>query len=305
MGNDLENSILRTAAYFSYFSYPLTAFELWKWLLGPTVPYSYLEVVQALATSEILQRRLARESGFYCLANEDGPSPITAQLEDRSSRLVDALQKYGVIARYLSYLAHVPAVRGVAICNSLAFHHTNSASDIDLFIITKPGLTWTARFLSALPLILLRRRPGEAKQNPICLSFFAAQTALALEGVKISEQDPYLAYWSMTLMPIFDRSLWHRQLADQNRWVHEYLPNAYYVRRAQAFRASPSRFNLPTFFSEKLLKKVQEDRLPRHMKAMGNLDTRVILRDDMLKFHDQDRREEIKLALEERLTTLV
>ncbi len=298
MANDLENAIFRTTAYFSYFSYPLTAFELWKWLLNPTVPYSYREVLDALLTSEFLEKKLARESGFFGLGD------IRTQIGERSKRLVDALKKYDVLSRYLSYLSRIRSVKGVAVCNSLAFHHTTQESDIDLFVITEPGRTWTARFFAAVPLILLRRRPGEAKENPICLSFFADESALKLENIKISEDDPYLAYWSMSLMPLFDKKQWQRQFADDNRWVGECLPNAHGVKRARAFRFSGKKLCPPPLFSEKLLKKVQEDRLPRHMKAMANVDTRVIVRDDMLKFHDRDRREEIKLALEEQMSAI-
>ncbi|MFA5947115.1 MAG: hypothetical protein WC813_03760 [Patescibacteria group bacterium] len=299
MGSDLETSILRTTAYFSYFSYPLTAFELWKWLLNPTLPYSYREVLEALQTSEFLEKKLSRASGFL------GFGDVTSQINDRSRRLVNALQKYATVSKYLAYLSRLPAIQGVAVCNSLAFHHTTNESDIDLFIITKPGQTWTARFLAAVPLILFRRRPGEAKTDPICLSFFASQSALKLADVRIGEQDPYLAFWSMTLMPLFDRSLWQRQFHEDNRWVGEYLPNAHGVKRARAFRVNERRLSLPSVLSEKLLKKVQEDRLPRHMRAMMNIDTRVIVTDDMLKFHDRDSREEIKLALDERMNALI
>jgi hypothetical protein len=299
MGSDLENAIFRTVAYFSYFSYPLTAFEIWKWLLNPTVPYSYVEVLGALSSSEFLEKNLSRTSGFF------GIGDITAQMNDRSDRFIDALEKYAALARYVSYLSRIRAVKGVAVCNSLAFHHTNAASDIDLFIVTEPGKTWTARFLSAFPLILLRRRPGEAKENPICLSFFASQSALGFADIRIAEQDPYLAYWSMTLIPLIDRALWQRQFTQENRWVGEHLPNAHGVKRAAAFRPTERALRLPNIFSEKLMKKVQEDRLPRHMKAMMNVDTRVIINDHMLKFHDRDRREEIKLALEERMNAHV
>lgn len=299
MASDLESAVLRTVTYFSYFSYPLTAFEIWKWLLNPTVPYSYKEVVGALDTSEMLQEKVSRQLGFFGFGN------VANQIDDRSRRLADALQKYAALSRYLSYLSRIRAVRGVAICNSLAFHHTTEASDIDLFVITEPGKTWTARFLAAVPLILFRRRPGETKKHPICLSFFAAQSALGLQEVKIGEQDPYLAYWSMTLMPLFDRGLWQRQFVEENRWVGEHLPNAHGVKRAAAFRARERHRIIPAIFGEKLLKKVQEDHLPRHMKAMSNIDTRVIINDDMLKFHDHDRREEIKLALDERMNAFV
>jgi hypothetical protein len=298
MASDLESAILRTTAYFSYFSYPLTSFEIWKWLLDPTLPYSYKEVCEALS-GEIVQDKIRRVGGFY------GLGKVEEQVEDRAGRLLDALQKYASLRAYISYVSRIRAVRGIAICNSLAFHHTTQASDVDLFIVTEPGRTWTARFLTALPLMAMRRRPGEGKRHPVCLSFFASESALALEGLRIGEEDPYLAYWAVTLIPLLDRSLWQRKFFEDNRWVKEHLPNAYPVKRARAYRQERRRALLPNILSEKLLRKVQEERFPKHIKAMMNVDTRVVVRDDMLKFHDRDRREEIWLALEERMKTLV
>ena len=153
--------------------------------------------------------------------------------------------------------------------------------------------------------MIFRKRPGETKSNPLCLSFFAADTALDLSSLKIGEEDPYLAYWSLTLMPLFDRSKWQRKFLENNAWIQELLPHAHAVRRAPAFRETSRKWVFPRIFSEVLLKKVQENRLPARIRAMMNVDTRVVVRDDMLKFHDHDRRAEIERALHARVTALL
>ncbi len=299
MTSDLELSVLRTIAYFSHFSYPLTAFEVWKWLLMPAAVCSLAEVSDILDRSEWLGQMVVRSNGFFGLGD------VGRQIADRRNRLKDALHKYEKLAKYMKLLARTPFVEGIAICNSLAYHHTTDKSDIDLFIITKPGRTWSARLFSTLPLMFLRQRPGETAQHPLCLSFFASTQALNLEFAKIAEEDPYLAYWSMTMIPVLDRSGSFRNFIAANVWARMALPHAEPVKRASAFRGralSPF-FRVP--IKEVLARKLQEDRFPPRIKAMMNHDTRVVVNDHMLKFHDEDRRQAIALALEEKMKTLV
>jgi hypothetical protein len=292
--SDLELAIFRTAAYFAYSHYPVTAFELWKWLLEPAKAYSFAEVLEAIEGA-FLKERLIRSGGFYTTEKD------ADILENRRNRVADALRKYAKLKRVTAILGRVPYVEGIAVCNSLAFHHTLPSSDIDLFVISKPGKIWSSRLFATLPLILLRERPGERAKDPVCLSFFASSNALAFEKLKIAERDPYLAYWSRSLIPLFDKTGWVKQFEAKNTWVKDVLPNAYSVKRSSAFKVAP-RFALPvTPLSEVLAERIQEERFPQNIKALRNRDTRVVITKDMLKFHADDNRNEMREALDERM----
>ncbi|MFA5945664.1 MAG: hypothetical protein WC802_02020 [Patescibacteria group bacterium] len=299
MTESLERSIVRTVAYFSHFSYPLTSFEVWKWLLMPERKYSLAEVSLALDESSLLEKSLSRHGGFIGLGN------VELQASDRRDRLKDALRKYEKLNTFLRFLSRLPFIEGIAVCNSLAFHHTTSESDIDLYIVTKPKRTWSARLCSTFPLMLLRQRPGETLVDPLCLSFFASSTAMNLEPIKIAEQDPYLAYWAMTLIPLVDRSGCYREFAEINEWARAVLPHAEPVKRAPAFRPMTRRVFIPIPLKEVLARKLQEDRFPQKIRSLMNLDTRVIVNEHMLKFHDDDRRLEIASALDEKMKAFV
>jgi hypothetical protein len=230
MPNELELSIYRTLAYFAHFKYPLSAFEIWKWLLQPGRPVALAEIFETLTTSTWLKTRLEQRQGFYALGE------VEVWVKDRQLRFLDAMRKFAKIERAVQLLGRLPWLEGVAVCNSLAWYQTTETSDIDLFILAKSGRVWSARLLSTLPFLLLRQRPGEGRPDPVCLSFFCASSSLNLETLKIKEFDPYLAYWSLSLVPLVERRDVFKQFALANTWLAELLPNAYGVSRAERFR---------------------------------------------------------------------
>lgn len=298
MPTSLELSLYRTLAYFSYFQYPLTSFELWKWLLEPMEPVTLAQVIETLKVSEWLRTRLNEEHGFYALG------PVREWRIDRHTRFLDAMRKYRKAESVARWLGHLPWVEGIAVCNSLSWYATHQDSDIDLFIVASPGRVWSVRMLTTLPLALLRQRPTERVRDPICLSFFCSPAALAFENLKIHGQDPYLAYWSQTLVPLVDRIQWLAAFQAQNGWLRTVLPNAGSVRRPPRFAtAVPGRWPwLP--ISEGLLKQLQFEKFPNSIRSLMNRDSRVIVSDAMLKFHEQDAREEIRVALENKMSSV-
>jgi hypothetical protein len=295
MPSQLELAIYRTLAYFAYFQYPLSNFEVWKWLLKPEIPVSLLDVVRELETSAWLKTRLESSGGFCALGD------VEAWQRERHLRFLDAMRKFHKVQRAVQVLARLPWIDGVAVCNSLSWYHTTSESDIDLFIVARPGRIWSARLLATAPAMLLRQRPGEAKEDPVCFSFFSTAEALQFEKLKIADQDPYLAYWCRSLVPLVDHVGWMDKFEMDNPWLRQVLPHAQFVRRAHRFRPR-SRWRLPWLpISEQLFKQVQWDKFPQSIRSLMNLDTRVIVTDEHLKFHDTDRRAEINAWVESTL----
>lgn len=283
MPTAFEQAVYRTVAYFDAFRYPLTAFEIWKFLLEPPEAVSLHHVRTLLETSPFLRKKFVHWRGFYSL--RDTPEFV----RERGVRFVDAVRKYKKARRYARFIARLPYVKAVAICNSLAFFHTTKTSDIDLFIVSEPGRVWTTRLLTTLPARLFRLRPGEAKRDPICLSFFADEKHLQFASLKAQERDPYLAYWIATLVPLSGDEAF-RKLREDNAWVREVLPHLEPVSPSPQYQITPS-FSWPwAFFSERFARKVQEYRLPPEIVRIMNVDTRVVVHDGILKFHENDRR---------------
>ncbi len=295
----LDKAILKTLAYFSIFGYPLTSFEVWKWLMvdGGTKT-SLPQVISRLETSPTINRHVSEHQGFYALGD------TRSQVAERQERFHDATRKFSKLRRFMKLLARLPWIEGVAVCNSLAWRHTTNESDIDLFILTTQGRTWSARLFATLPLKLFRARPGETTHDPICLSFFIAPSAADLSKVKIAEHDPYLSYWCQSLVPLLERANWFHKFGEANNWVKQVLPNSFSYRMAWRFRPKSAWRLVRWPLSEKLARTLQLERLPKVIKEMMNRDSRVVVQDDMLKFHHNDARLQITRQLQEKLIML-
>ena len=107
----------------------------------------------------------------------------------------------------------------IAIVNSLSMHATHPESDIDLFIVTRPGMIWFVRFWATLILWThgVWRRDRDIAGN-LCLSFFITTEAMDISYIAI-ENDIYLYYWIYYMRPIIDKNGTYKQFLLANSWV--------------------------------------------------------------------------------------
>ena len=282
--NNLEQSIYKTLVYFSLFNHPLTALEIWKWLYKPEGEYCLGSLMVTLAESEWLGERVSTKKGLYFLQGRGW------QTEERHRKSLDAIRKYRRARRSMRWLGRLPGVRGVAVCNTLAINSTHPESDIDLFIITKPGHMWRTRFLAVAPYALLRLRPGEATHDSFCFSFFSSSESLDFTKYLLRD-DIYFRYWIKTIVPLYSDNFDFDSLIHENEWADKDVPNGYGMHAADE-RQYRSRLKMPDlfFFFEKLFRFIQKRNFSPEIADLVNKDTRVIVSDDMLKFHENDRR---------------
>jgi len=305
--NSIEKAIISTLSYFDIFDYPLTAMEIWKWLYvdyglrttdhGPrTTDYGprsvrLVDIQEILDSSDFLKQRVESKNSFYYLKGRD--EIVTT----RAERYSLAERKYYKIKRVIRILRFVPFVKMIAVCNTLAYNNSRRQADIDLFIITKRRRVWQSRFWVAgfLALFKLRPRPGQT-QDAICSTFFVDEESLNLEKLAF-ENDIYLSYWIRQVVPVYDEGVYQKFIKD-NLWVKERLPNSLLVSpSSRRFIKKISwlkwLFNIIGFFlPESLFKNYQLKVMPSRLKEMANKDSRVVINDHMLKFHDNDRRQQ-------------
>lgn len=107
----------------------------------------------------------------------------------------------------------------VAVVNSLSMYATHENSDIDLFIVTQPGMIWFVRFFVTLTLWMhgVWRHGADIAGN-FCLSFWITTDALDLERIAI-DNDIYLYNWIYHLKPIFTRGDAYERFLEANKWV--------------------------------------------------------------------------------------
>lgn len=290
----LQKSILATLAFFDIFDYPLTLMELWQWLYsfgdGETIS---LAAVNEILTLGDLNNQIETKDGFYFLA---GRSMIVAK---RLERYNIAEDKFVWAKRAAWILGKLPFIRLVAVCNTLAYGNSRPEADIDFFIVTAKNRLWTARLISVFLFQFLGWRPmPEKQQNKICLSFFVSEEDLNLKKATLGDNDAYFHFWLGTLLPIYDQGGYYHRLLEANSWVKNYLPNLqeHILNQRRVVRPSFSLIKkimeIHTDWLEKFYKYIQLKFMNKKLKELANKDSRVIVNNQMLKFHPVDRREE-------------
>lgn len=279
----LEQAILRTLVWFWMFERPLSMEELEQWMIQSPKEISGHEVQGALTT--LLQAgKIVQEDMWF--------APVGAKdiARVRRMRSTDALRKMRKLRTACRWLRWVPGVVGIAAANTLALDHTRTDSDIDLFIIVRPGALWSARWMSVLPFALLGMRPHTRAQDPFCFSFFATDTALDLRALQWPAGDPYLAMWVRTLVPVIGSNEVFEHVQQQNTWGEEWMPQTHGRVPHPCTPTMATRVQWPAW-AEKIVAALQRARLAAPLQKRLNQDSAVVISDQYLKFHENDRRE--------------
>lgn len=299
-----ELAILKTVVYFDLFDYPLTLLELYQNLpqeVGELAELDLVKIGATLRESEFLKQKLQSRNGFYFLS---GRQDI---VETRQARYRCFLKKIRRAKRLVFFLRFIPFIRGVAICNSLSFANARPESDIDFFILTKPGALWSARGWAILLAEIFGHRPAPGKtKDAYCLSFFAAANA-DLNNLRLRPQDVYFDWWMANLLPIYDKDNAFEKFFANNQWLKNCRPKA--VLKQAAGRMGSNYFSpfsnsgrgARVGLMEKFWHKVQMRRLPSALKKIVNTSSSVVIDDQVLKFHWPDKREEYSTRFGQRL----
>lgn len=306
----LEKSILATIAYFDIFDYPLTLVEIWQWLYTYSEPRNQnqepikiFDIQEILDNSDYLKKRLETKNGFYFLAGRTG------LVEKRMERYNIAERKYKKALRIIKFLHLIPYVKMIAICNTLAYSNARDESDIDLFIICEKGHLWKTRFLISGFLKFFNLRPTELQtRDKICASFFLSEDNLDIRNLAIND-DIYLKYWITQIYPVYDDGV-YGQFSTSNGWVKNDLPNIFSITPTirRQLTASPLKTIFRLIFSilpENYCKNYQWKILPDNLRQIVNKDTRVVMNDHALKFHDNDKRELFRNNFQQKLQQLI
>lgn len=221
---------------------------------------------------------------------------------------------------YLQCISRIPGIKMVWVCNSLSMYCTKPTSDIDLFIITAKNRVWFVRFFSTLILYILwvwRKDETNSAWN-FCLSFFVDENNLDFSKISI-ENDIYLFYWIFYLKPVINYDKTYEKFIEENKnlgifWADLPKDSMDYVlfdRKERLHRSEtesgsgtmqPESGTMQSFLTKlydfidflwyflytKIYKKNS-----RKAKNIQN-PAWVIISREMLKFHDNDKREEIR-----------
>ncbi len=301
-----EDAIIATIAYFALFEYPLTIFEVWQYLLCAPQGGEIHAIDDIISTSARIHSVTQQKDGLIFLTGRGNDVSV------RFDRYRDAEKKYIIARKAIRLLAGIPFVRLVCVVNRLSYSNSRPEGDIDLFIVARDTHVWLVRFLCTTLMHVLGKRPGQhSVSNALCLSFFISDKNLSLESLQLDSDyegmpDIHFALWLTQFVPLYDEDGVYKRLVDTNGWVEKLVPNriTYTTHERRTVRLSGIQkfikktveyfFSIGGIYTEVATRWYQMKFVALDIKKMVNKDTRVVMNDSVLKFHSNDRRQEVR-----------
>ena len=294
MSQTIEQSIIQTLTYFSVASFPLTKEELYRHLWrAPQIDQLNLE---SELSDLVAAGRICEKWGFYFLPNEE------KNIEIRRQAVIFNDQKLSKARRAAGFIAWVPFLKAIMVCNSVGREVATRDSDIDLYIIAQSGRLWLVRaFTNSILRLFGLRTYGRKERDRICLSFFVTTEALDLSAYRAVNEDIHFAYWLQQMVPVYDPEEYYAKMLVANTWVGDLLPNRKIKLTAPSLR--PGRFGKATkrFFEiawrgaygnlvEKQAKEIQRLKLKPFNDRANKADNGIVITDAIIKLHEHDAR---------------
>lgn len=299
--SEIREAIVKAVAFFDMFDYVLTDFEIWR-MLG--VKCEFIDVVKEL---ENIGSAVENKNGFYFLPG-------------REKNIIERLRRYNFADRKFKraifaakIFRFIPWVKMIAVGNLIGAHNMKDGGDIDFFIIAEKKRVWIARFFCAGIAEILRLRPKDGNsRDKICLSFYASESAMDLSGLMMrQENDIYFIYWLAGLVPIYDVGGAYENFIKANRGILSNLPNWNPIIHLMQRLVKPFSRGFYHDLADLLVggleakfQKAQIKLLPPKLKNLMNQGSRVVVNDEIIKLHANDRREEYAAKHKEKIKEL-
>lgn len=268
-------AIVHLIIFFDLFDYPLTTYEIWKYLDRKIALVKIEEILDNLCVSG----KTVQKDGFFFLPSRAGILLIRRERHNHSRR------KLKIARRFAKLFKVCPFVRAVILSNSIGQNNLRDGSDIDFLIITAPRRLWLTRlFCTGLAKLANRRPTDKNKRDKICLSFYLSAENMNLDGYRLVGGDPYLFYWLRSLILLYNRNNTYEQFLIANNII---------------FGDSVSEDSRPSLKFNSLLDRLERIAAklqlmimsPVLKKAINNSDG-VVVNNQVLKFYLRDKRRE-------------
>ncbi|MFA4954300.1 MAG: hypothetical protein WC641_03245 [Patescibacteria group bacterium] len=281
------------------------------WRYAPTLPelFSTLETTTPISEQDFSAalRGLENEGwvrqGRGRVGLAENFDEIVAEIARRDALQAAKRRRARRFAFWLKFLG----ARFVALSNTTALGNARRDGDLDFFVVVRRGALWSTRFLSAGLFRLLGLLPSQKHaRDTACLSYFVTDDALDLSAHLLAPDDPYFRHWFLSLLPLYDdgvsQDLWRAnpKITSRHAMARPWIapPD---LRLAFGYRLPSGRMACaPTLYRllESPSRAFQLRWFPPGIKQLMNRDTRVVVNEQTLKLHVNDRREEYRRAYE-------
>lgn len=231
----IQDAILATLAYYDGLDYPLSAFELYRYLINPQRLKSHIDGLEAISLKDIYETiekllnrgQIQEENGFYFLKGQTGLSALRLAREKISA------QKWRLCLRRAYWLQLAPWIRGMFVSGSLALGTTSLESDFDVLVLVEPNRLYLARlFLSGVASLIGARRTRyeTVAPNKFCFNHYLTTDTLEIKHESLYNAQTYAHLVPMMVSPtlagkFFAENLWI------NKFVFNFTPHQQTIRR--------------------------------------------------------------------------
>ena len=220
---------------------------------------------------------------------------------------------------YLKFIKWIPWLKMIWISNSVSMNCNNENSDIDLFIITKKNRLWIVRIIITLIFsVLMVRKTKNKHKKRFCLSFFTTTLGMDFSTFAL-KNDIYLYFWIIYMKPILDYDNTYQKFLDDNSSWIDLLEYKNIIKNNKNYIYYKNEVSLPNWVKNKIksyfyypilklkekilnlidliLKKIFLPITIKHNNLIWN-PYWIIINDEILKFHNNDIRKNIKKELD-------
>ena len=296
----LSDRIISTIKFFDLQDYPLTAFEVWRYLVSEVTPLKSLldehfelkfnpnpitpvpvhfDTILGQLEALVESGGLVMVNGFYTFPHRK------VTIGTRLTNYRFGIKREQRIKRYLSFTRHLPFVRAISLAGSQAMGLQRKTSDIDLLIITDQNFMWMARtFLTIYFHIFGVRRHGKKISNRFCLNHYIAQ-AREVDA----ERNLYKGMeYSKLRAVVYPQVTKQFQVANES-WIKMFFPNMNFSQN----------FSKPISTTQKFLEKLFNHRVGLWVESqLGKIqlnrikqDKFIFVKEDELSFHPESKHE--------------
>jgi len=237
----LSQKILTTLAYYDAMDYPMTSFEIWKYLMSWNIKGAFddrsdgeskirdvaiIDVIKELDSPD-LKGKIEQYHGYYFLKGKK------KLVEKRIERNKIVQIKLKIVRGVVRFLKFVPFLRMAAMTGTMAMKNSETKGDLDLLVILKHGHIFTGRLLvTFVTHILGKRRYADKITDRVCLNFFITEKSLSTDPGKIfGAQRPdinavslFCAQEHFFIFPVFDSGCFEK-FQRENPWIKDYFEN--------------------------------------------------------------------------------
>lgn len=197
--------MIRVVLYFDIFKYPLRADEIYRACPIPTEPRTVNTALRHLVSQGMLEE----QDGFFRRTGSE--ADITRRLKGNAL----AAQKMVQARRSARSIGRFPFVEAVMVSGSLSKHYMDPGSDIDFFIVTRPGRLWVARTM----LVLYKKLFLLNSHKHFCVNYF-----VDTDHLEIEDKNLFTATEVVFLLPMLNAPVYH-DFRHHNAWADAHYPN--------------------------------------------------------------------------------